>query len=293
MEPIKFFTNVFRLKSWMILIMFVSGSAILFSCSNNDEIIESENTDEEPFENPTMTMDKTLSDNAQEKTIAFDALGFMSCNFGGLTFLPPGKVADYCGFQYFRDNDQTNMGHNNEFVSIISNNILNILIDAQIQMFVDGAQDQITLIRKYADMRLPLCKAFQRLLVGDLPDGTTGLDEEAIKAYSAELYKIDEEISYGRAELFGRVINSLTDAQKNQIVALKNLKGVGNWDRSLKDPSKDMGLEADVRVTVSTYASEIYTWYAGSITGDVYFCPERQATYFGSFYLKDGTLMRA
>jgi hypothetical protein len=40
-----------------------------------------------------------------------------------------------------------------------------------------------------------------------------------------------------------------------------------------------------------TYASEMYAWYAGSITSDVYFCPERQGTYFGSFYLKDWPAM--
>jgi hypothetical protein len=35
----------------------------------------------------------------------------------------------------------------------------------------------------------------------------------------------------------------------------------------------------------------MYAWYAGSTTGDVYFCPERHATYFGSFYLKDWPAM--
>jgi len=36
-----------------------------------------------------------------------------------------------------------------------------------------------------------------------------------------------------------------------------------------------------------TYASEMFSWYAGSVEADVYFCPERHATYFGSFYMKD------
>jgi len=40
-----------------------------------------------------------------------------------------------------------------------------------------------------------------------------------------------------------------------------------------------------------TYASEMYAWYAGSVTSDVYFCPERHGTYFGSFYLKDWPAM--
>jgi hypothetical protein len=36
-----------------------------------------------------------------------------------------------------------------------------------------------------------------------------------------------------------------------------------------------------------TYAADMYSWYAGSVEADVYFCPERHGTYFGSFYLKD------
>jgi hypothetical protein len=40
-----------------------------------------------------------------------------------------------------------------------------------------------------------------------------------------------------------------------------------------------------------TYASEMFAWYAGSVDADVYFCPERQVTYFGSFYMKDAPAM--
>jgi len=36
-----------------------------------------------------------------------------------------------------------------------------------------------------------------------------------------------------------------------------------------------------------TYAGDMFSWYAGSVETDVYFCPERQGTYFGSFYMKD------
>jgi hypothetical protein len=36
-----------------------------------------------------------------------------------------------------------------------------------------------------------------------------------------------------------------------------------------------------------TYASEFFSWYAGSVEADTYFCPERHGTYFGGFYMKD------
>jgi len=295
MKSIELFKKIFRLKYAPILVLFISGTISLISCEkdNTDEPISEEPVTEEPFDNPQYNIEQAVSDEAQRKTISFDALGFMTGNLGAQTFLPPGKVADYCGFQYFRDNDQTNMGHNTSFVPIIALNILNILTDTQIDMFVDAANDQIDLINEYADKRFPLCKAFRRLLEGDLPEGTSGLDLDAVKSFSSDLYKIDGEISYGRAKLFGQVISSLSEDQKAQIEALKDLNGIGNWpsEDGLTDPTMDMGLEKDVHVAVMTYASEIYTWYVGSVTGDTYFCPERQGTYFGSFYLKDWPAM--
>ena len=36
-----------------------------------------------------------------------------------------------------------------------------------------------------------------------------------------------------------------------------------------------------------TYASEFFSWTAGHIEADTYFCPERHGTYFGGFYMKD------
>jgi len=59
----------------------------------------------------------------------------------------------------------------------------------------------------------------------------------------------------------------------------------------LANPLEGLNLQKDISVAVMTYASEIYAWYAGSVTSDVYFCPERHGTYFGSFYLKDWPAM--
>lgn len=262
----------------------------MISCERNDDTYIYEDMGE-PFDNPQYTTTQTVSDEAQRNTIAFDALGFMTGNFGSQTFLPPGKVADYSGFQYFRDNDQTKLGHNTNFVTIIAHNILNILTTDQINMFVETANDQIGLINEYAYKRFPLIMAFRRLIEGDIPTGVAGLNKDAILSYSADLYKIDGEISYNRADLFGKVIRSLTNEQADKMLKLRNLNGVGNWPSNLPDKLKDMGLDKDVNVAVMTFASEIYSWWAGSVTADVYFCPERQGTYFGSFYLKDWPAM--
>ncbi|MEI8387327.1 MAG: Spy/CpxP family protein refolding chaperone, partial [Verrucomicrobiota bacterium] len=47
------------------------------------------------------------------------------------------------------------------------------------------------------------------------------------------------------------------------------------------------GTEKMVNVAYMTFASEFFSWYAGSVKADTYFCPERHGTYFGGFYMKD------
>lgn len=289
-NPIKsgsfFESRRFRFVS-MILILALSS--IFAKCTKDDT--ETTTTPTDTNTDYEYTISQAISDEAQRNTISFDGLAFLTGNLGSQSFLPPGKVADYSGFQFLRDNDPTKLGHNTSFVTIISFNMLHLLTDEQVNMFVTRAQNQIDLINQFAYKRYPLLKAFRRLKEGDLPTGTTQLSKEAVMAYTAELYRIDGQISYDRAQLFGEVVNSLSTEQKAKLDALKALNGIGNWDSTLENPLEGMNLEREISVAVMTYASEMYAWYAGSVTSDVYFCPERQGTYFGSFYLKDWPAM--
>jgi hypothetical protein len=280
-------------KAFTFLLIIVV-SLLSVQCNKEDDNTPDTNSTDTTSYPPIGTeynIDQAISDQAQMNTIAFDGLAFMTGNLGSQSFLPPGKVADYSGFQCFRDNDLTKLGHNTSFVTIIAFNILNILTEEQINMYVDRANEQIELINAFAYKRYPLLKAFRRLFEGDLPDGTTGLDKDKVMAYAAELYKIDGQISYNRAQLFGEIINSLTKTQKAELDELVGLGGIGNWPDNLSNPLEGLGLPQDVNVAVMTYASEMYAWYAGNTTTDVYFCPERHGTYFGSFFLKDWPAM--
>ena len=269
------------------IIVIISLSSIFASCKkDSDENIVTPATPEDQY-----TITQAISDEAQRNTIAFDGLAYLTGDLGSQSFLPPGKVADYSGFQCLRDNDPTKLGHNTSFVTIIAFNILHILSTDQINMFVARAQNQIDQINEFALKRFPLLKAFRRLKEGDIPNGTTGLSKEAVMAYAAELYRIDGLISFDRAKLFGTVVNSFSSEQKAKMDALKALNGIGIWESNLSNPLEGLNLPEDVNVAVMTYASEMYAWYAGSVTSDVYFCPERHGTYFGSFYLKDWPAM--
>ena len=71
-----------------------------------------------------MNIEVTLSDEAQGTTIAFDGLAFLTGSLGADSFFPPGKVADFWGFQYLRDNDPSQMGHSGNFLTKAANNVL-------------------------------------------------------------------------------------------------------------------------------------------------------------------------
>jgi phosphatidylethanolamine-binding protein (PEBP) family uncharacterized protein len=239
--------------------------------------------------NQAYTMEQTLSDQAQEATIAFDALAFLTGQACSDTFLPPGKVADYAGFQYLRDNDATQMGHNTDFVTRASDNVLIILNDAQLAQFVALSKTEAPLSTQYGYMRFPLTKAFRAQLEGTIPTGSRGLDKAAVMAYSAKLYDMDASISLERAKIYASVIRSLNQTQR---AYLDNMAAGGMLSWPVADASavlKNSG--QDNSVAMRTYASEMFAWYAGDVNADVYFCPERQATYFGSFYMKDRPAM--
>jgi hypothetical protein len=133
---------------------------------------------------PAFTMAQTLSDGAQRTTLAFSGLAMMTGNLEAQSFFPPGKVADYTGFQYLRDNDPDNMGHNTSFLTRVANNVIYILSDSQfnqLKALAVAQQDQINL---YGYKRFALMKAFRRLLEGDIPSGSSGLNLNAVKQAS-------------------------------------------------------------------------------------------------------------
>jgi hypothetical protein len=230
-------------------------------------------------------IEQAISDKAQGMTIAFDALAFLTGDLGADSFLPPGKVADFWGFQYLRDNDPSQMGHAGDFLTSAAMNMLNILTPDQRVTLVALAKSQVDSINEYGYMRLVLMDAFRRLLEGDMPAGATGLDEEAVKAYSAKLYQLDGKITFDRAQMMGGVLTSLDTTQHGYLDSMVG-KGMLEWP-DVEEPSELRGLDRDVKVAVMTYAADMFSWYAGSTEADVYFCPERHGTYFGSFYLKD------
>jgi hypothetical protein len=236
-----------------------------------------------------MNMDNTLSDQAQLNTIAFDGLAFLTGSVGADSFFPPGKVADFWGFQYLRDNDQSSMGHNTDFLTKAANNMLSALNDSQRQQLITLAKSQVSQINQYAMDRFVLIDAFNRNLTGHIPAGSTGLNPNAVKNYSEQLYRLDGQISYARAQVMGPILGNLTSTQKSYLNGMVG-QGMTSWP-NVGDQLNAYTLTNDEKVAVMTYAGDMFSWYAGNIDKDVYFCPERQGTYFGSFYLKDAPAM--
>jgi len=237
---------------------------------------------------PAFNMAQTISDGAQSTTMAFSGLALMTGNLAAQSFFPPGKVADYTGFQYLRDNDPDSMGHNTSFLTRVANNVIYILNADQLAQLSKLAATQQSQVDLYGYQRYPLMQAFRRLIEGNIPSGSAGLNLNAVKAASRALYLIDGQISFDRAVLYASVINSLDATQLAYLTAMKG-KGWSSWPdiTDAQISSKVSGLAQGSKVAVMTYASDIYSWYAGSLEADVYFCPERHGTYYGGFYIKD------
>jgi hypothetical protein len=231
------------------------------------------------------TIEQSVSERAQLSTISFSALAFMTGTFGADTFLPPGKVADYFGFQYMRDIDAREAGHNMMFLTNIGNATLAVLDTKQEALFLELAKEQEGPYQDLVKKRLVLIKAFRENLEGTAPAGTGGLSETAVKAWVAGVFEIDGNLAFRRAEVYGKVARSLTASQKAALGKLK-FGDSGTWP-SLPDQYDKRSMTHGQDVLYLTYASEFFSWYAGTEDADVYFCPERHGTYFGGFYMKD------
>jgi hypothetical protein len=235
------------------------------------------------------SLEQAVSDNAQLHTIAFDGLAFLTGDFGYDTFLPPGKVSDYFGFQYMRDIDAVQGGHNTSFLTRIAYNMLGILTNAQkAQLAALGAQQEPYIMR-FAALRFPLIKAFRRNLQGDLPAGSTGLDKKAVMKYSADLYELDGLLAYQRAKVMGGILHGLNPRQKAALAKLK-FGDSRTWPE-MPETLDRRTMSHTVHVAVMTYASEMFAWQGGSVEADTYFCPERHGMYFGGFGMKTAPAM--
>jgi Spy/CpxP family protein refolding chaperone len=235
------------------------------------------------------SLEQAISDRAQLTTIAFDGLAFMTGDMACNTFLPPGKVSDFFGFQYMRDIDAGELGHNTSFLTRIANNMLAILNDGQKQQLVSLAKEQEPGISELAYKRFPLIKAFSRLRDGNLPAGASGFSREAVKKYSGDIYALSCQLAYRRAQVLGSVVRSFDAAQKAALAEL--VFGDSRTWTEVGDQVDKQSLSHEAHVAVMTYASELFSWYAGSVDGDAYFCPEGHGTYFGAFYMKDKPAM--
>ncbi len=235
------------------------------------------------------SIEQATSDKAQLNTIAFDGLAFLTGDFGMDTFLPPGKVCDYFGFQYMRDIDAKEGGHNTSFLTQIANNMLAILDDSQKAQLLALGQAQGHDIERFAEMRFPLIKAFRRNLEGDIPAGSKGLNRDAVMKYSADLYELDGRLGIQRAKVMGGIIRGLSDQQKAALAKLK-FGDSRTWP-DVPEQLDRRSMSHEVDVAVMTYASEMFAWYAGSLEADIYFCPERHGMYFGGFGMKTAPAM--
>lgn len=119
--------------------------------------------------------------------------------------------------------------------------------------------------------------------------GKAGLSKEATVHHTGKIFEKDMELSIRRAALMAQVHNSL-DAEQKAYFAKMKFGDFNTWpEMDERDKLKRGGKGKSKLFSVAnmTYASEYFSWTAGNIEADTYFCPERHGTYFGGFYMKD------
>lgn len=244
---------------------------------------------DKPSQQEKYSIEQAISDKAQLHTIGFSGLAFLTGDFGACTFIPPGKVCDFFGFQYMRDIDAQQKGHNPIFLNRVAGNVMHVLNDQQKQIFLDLAEKQAPQLEKLAMMRLPLIKAFCMQRDNQIPAGSEGLNKQAVADYVGEIFVFDAQLSLERAEAMAKVYLSLTPEQKAYLAKMK-FGDFSTWPAlDERDQIKNLGRGKSKMFNVAymTYVSEFFSWTAGSVEADTYFCPERHGTYFGGFYMKD------
>lgn len=229
------------------------------------------------------SLEQAISDKAQLHTLAFSGLAFLTGDFGADTFLPPGKVSDYFGFQYMRDIDAATGGHSTSFLTNIAENVLRILNEEQKSRLQALAEQQQADIRRFALMRLPMIKAFRENL-SRVAAGQLALSRDAVVQYSQQLYELDGQLSWERSQVMAAVLHSLSPQQRSELAQLK-FGDSRTWP-AVTESRTFKRLPHGVDVAIMTYASEMFSWWAGSVEADTYFCPERHGMYFGGFGMK-------
>jgi hypothetical protein len=87
----------------------------------------------------------------------------------------------------------------------------------------------------------------------------------------------------------GNILRGLSDEQKAALARLK-FGDSRTWP-DVPDQLERGRLSHEADVAVMTYASEMFSWYAGSLDADTCFCPERHGMYFGGLGLKTAPAM--
>jgi len=245
-------SSIFTSTMILILMSLIIGCSIFANTMNNQP--------PPPNQKPggggnQYSLEQAMSDHAQLTTIAFSGLAFITGTSGADTFFPPGKVADFFGFQYMRDVDTAGYGHNTTFLTRVASNVLHILNAEQKAKLVALAKEQAPIYVTFAYNRFPFMNAFRRNMEGKIPSGSSGLNSQIVSRYTAALYKNDADLSYNRAVVVGAIINSFTPDQKAYLEKMQ-FNNYLSWPDVQEDEAFKKSLSHTEHVAVMTYGSE-------------------------------------
>jgi hypothetical protein len=208
------------------------------------------------------------------------------------TFFPPGELIDFWGFQWIRDTDVDGQGHNSNYAAYAANAILNVLNDTQKGWILDHSYTQVGVLNiSSISLANMTSSTYDGLVYGRLPFQMAVRDSRALNMvksrvvkYFGSMYLLAGRVAISRAKLFVRLKNSLNPTQ---LQTLNSYTGFYSFPSTSTDTFCSKANGEYVGLMYKTVAGDFLAWFKGNQLRDAYFAPERVASYFGLFYLKD------
>jgi hypothetical protein len=235
---------------------------------------------------------QTLGKAGQVNTLAASALGWFTGDLCADTFFPPGELIDFWGFQYLRDTDADEMGHNSNFAAKATYAVVNVLNTTQKMWLLDLAYAQAGQLGiSSLSLANKTSATYDAAVYGRLPFQLAVRDARALNmnktrvmAYSGEMYASMGRLAIERAKLYARLWKSLNSSQ---MTLLDSYTSFNHLPNKTVDSTASKVNGQWIGLLYGTFAGDFLAWYKGNSVADAYFAPERVASYFGLFYMKD------
>ena len=231
----------------------------------------------------------TLESRPEQNTFGYAGLAWLTDNLCSDSFLPPGKIGEFMGFQFIRDSEPNGLGHNSQFSDYISQYIFTKLTDGQLALLASLANDpsHLNTTKFVLTSRADMSNSLRKLLLSS--DKLSYLNLDAVAKVYGEIQQSNGLIILERAKKIGSIIRDMSQTLKAEIKEFFSpfLLNTSNLS-SIKDESRQrfkvLGIPPGINTTLwnglpwrddslmVTLGNQLMAWLTDDV--GVYFAPE-------------------